>query len=142
MACRGKGNPASLLMKILIDMNLPPSWVEFLAEKEFEAVHWSEIGDFGATDEIILEWAKKYDHVVFTHDLDFGALLAATRGERPSVIQIRTQDTFPESCGEIIIKALNQFENELEKGALISVDRYKARVRILPLKVSYYWKHW
>ena len=108
-------------MKILIDMNLPPSWVAFLAEKEFEAVHWSEIG-------------KKHDHVVFTHDLDFGALLAATRGEGPSVIQIRTQDTFPESCGEIITKALNQFENELEKGALLSVDLHKARVRILPLK--------
>jgi predicted nuclease of predicted toxin-antitoxin system len=116
-------------MKIPIDMNLP-----FPAEKGLEAVHWLKIGDLGATDEIILEWAKKYDHVVFTHDLDFGALLAATRGEGPSVIQIRTQDTFPESSGEMIIKALSQFENELEKGALLSADRYKARVRILPLK--------
>ena len=121
-------------MKILVDMNLPPSWVEFLAEKGVEAVHWSKIGNFGATDEVILEWAKKHDHAVFTHDLDFGALLAATRGEGPSVIQIRTQDTFPESCGEIAIKALTQFENELEKGALLSVDLHKARVRILPLK--------
>ena len=122
-------------MKIIIDMNLPPSWVEFLAEKGFEAVHWSKIGDFGATDEVILGWAKKHDHVVFTHDLDFGALLAATKGEGPSVIQMRTQDTFPESCGEIVIKALNQFEDELERGALLSVDLHKARVRILPLKV-------
>jgi len=122
-------------MKILIDMNLPPSWVEFLTKKGFEAVHWSKIGDFGATDVVILEWAKKHDHVVFTHDLDFGDLVAATRGEGPSVIQIRTQDTFPESSGEIITKALNQFENELEKGALLSVDLHKARVRILPLKV-------
>jgi hypothetical protein len=48
---------------------------------------------------------------------------------------MRTQDTFPESFGEMIIKALNQFENELEKGALLSVDLHKARVRILPLKV-------
>jgi predicted nuclease of predicted toxin-antitoxin system len=122
-------------MKILIDMNLPPSWVEFLNKEGFEAVHWSRIGDFGATDEVILEWAKKNEQVVFTHDLDFGALLAATRGEGPSVIQMRTQDTFPESCGEMIIKALNQFEDELTKGALLSVDRHKARVRILPLKV-------
>jgi predicted nuclease of predicted toxin-antitoxin system len=122
-------------MKILIDMNLPPSWVEFLDKEAFEAVHWSRIGDLGATDEVILAWAKKHEHIVFTHDLDFGALLAATRGEGPSVIQMRTQDTFPESCGQMIIKALNQFEDELEKGALLSVDRHKARVRILPLKV-------
>jgi len=122
-------------MKILIDMNLPPSWVDFLDKEGFEAVHWSRIGDFGATDEVILEWARKHEHVVFTHDLDFGALLAATGGEGPSVIQMRTQDTFPESFGEMIIKALNQFENELEKGALLSVDLHRARVRILPLKV-------
>jgi predicted nuclease of predicted toxin-antitoxin system len=122
-------------MKILIDMNLPPSWVEFLDKEGFEAVHWSRIGDLGATDKVILAWAKKHKYIVFTHDLDFGALLAATRGEGPSVIQMRTQDTFPESCGQMIIKALNQFEEELEKGALLSVDRHKARVRILPLKV-------
>jgi predicted nuclease of predicted toxin-antitoxin system len=71
---------------------------------------------------------------IFTHDLDFGALLAAAKGEGPSVIQMRTQDTFPESCAEMIIKALRQFKDELEKGALLSVDRHKARVRILPLK--------
>jgi predicted nuclease of predicted toxin-antitoxin system len=122
-------------MKILIDMNLPPSWAEFLDKEGFEAVHWSIIGDLGATDEAILEWAEKHDHVVFTHDLDFGALLAAAKGEGPSVIQMRTQDTFPESCGQMIIKALNQFEDELERGALLSVDRHRARVRILPLKV-------
>jgi len=121
-------------MKILIDMNLPPSWVEFLEKEGFEAVHWSKIGDFSAADEVILEWARKHEHVVFTHDLDFGALLAATRGEGPSVIQIRTQDTLPESSGKIIIDTLNQFENELEKGALLSVDQHRARVRILPLK--------
>jgi predicted nuclease of predicted toxin-antitoxin system len=122
-------------MKILIDMNLPPSWVEFLDKEGFEAVHWSIIGDLTATDEAILEWAEKHEHVVFTHDLDFGALLAAARGEGPSVIQMRTQDTFPESCGQMIIKALNQFEDELERGALLSVDQHRARVRILPLKV-------
>jgi hypothetical protein len=31
--------------KILLDMNLPTSWVGFLRQEGFEAVHWSEIGD-------------------------------------------------------------------------------------------------
>jgi predicted nuclease of predicted toxin-antitoxin system len=104
-------------------------------EKEgYEAVHWSKVGDFGATDTSILAWAKEHEYIVFTHDLDFGAILAASKGISPSVIQMRTQDTFPESCAEMILTALNQFKGELEKGALLSVDRYKARVRILPLK--------
>jgi predicted nuclease of predicted toxin-antitoxin system len=29
---------------------------------------------------------------VFTHDLDFGALLAALRANRPSVVQVRCRD--------------------------------------------------
>jgi hypothetical protein len=32
-------------MKILLDMNLPPRWVEFLQHEGFEAVHWSTVGD-------------------------------------------------------------------------------------------------
>ena len=36
-------------MKILvIDMNLSPSWVDFLAENEIESIHWSSIGKSNA----------------------------------------------------------------------------------------------
>lgn len=31
-------------MRILVDVNLAPAWVEFLARHEVEAVHWSHIG--------------------------------------------------------------------------------------------------
>jgi predicted nuclease of predicted toxin-antitoxin system len=31
-------------MKILVDMNLSPGWVRFLADSGFEAVHWSNVG--------------------------------------------------------------------------------------------------
>jgi len=64
-------------MKILLDMNLSPVWVQFLTEKGFEAVHWSQIGDPKAKDPVIMQWARANDHIVFTHDLGFSALLAA-----------------------------------------------------------------
>ena len=32
-------------MKILIDMNLTPLWVQFFEKEGIEAVHWPEIGD-------------------------------------------------------------------------------------------------
>ena len=116
-------------MKILIDMNLSPDWVKVLEEAGWEAV-----GDIRAPDEVLITWARENDYVVFTHDLDFGVLLALTRAESPSVIQVRTQDVFPEVLGERLIKVLQEQHSVLERGALLTVDEGKARVRILPFE--------
>ena len=82
----------------------------------------------------ILEWAAKNDCVVFTHDLDFGTLLAANKTNSPSVIQIRTQDVTPENLLPLVISALTQFKDYIAQGALITIDENKSRVRILPIR--------
>jgi predicted nuclease of predicted toxin-antitoxin system len=46
------------MTKILIDMNLSPKWINLFDAEGWEAVHWSKIGDFGATDKVIMKWAK------------------------------------------------------------------------------------
>jgi len=121
-------------MKILLDMNLSPDWVKVLEGSGWEAVHWSTVGDMRAPDEAIMAWARENGHIVFTHDLDFGVLLALTRAESPSVIQVRTQDVFPEALGERLVRVLREHENVLEKGALVTVDEGKERVRVLPFR--------
>ncbi|MGO9255202.1 MAG: DUF5615 family PIN-like protein [Bryobacteraceae bacterium] len=93
-------------MKFLIDMNLSPLWVSFLAEKGFTAVHWSAVGQPWAADSEILDYAARNDWIVFTHDLDFGTLLAALRTSRPSVIQVRTQDVLPSAIGDVVLRAI------------------------------------
>jgi predicted nuclease of predicted toxin-antitoxin system len=123
-------------MKILIDMNLPPRWAKVFAEESWEALHWSAVGAPTASDREIMAWARENSYVVFTHDLDFSALLAATQGAGPSVIQVRTQNVLPEAIGDLVLKSMNQFRHELEKGAIITLDPGRARVRILPLKGS------
>jgi predicted nuclease of predicted toxin-antitoxin system len=123
-------------MKILIDMNLPPRWAKIFAAEGWEALHWSQVGAPTASDQEIMAWARKNGYIVFTHDLDFSALLAATHGEGPSVIQVRTQNILPEAIGDLVIYSLKQFRDELEKGAIITLDPGRARVRILPLKGS------
>jgi predicted nuclease of predicted toxin-antitoxin system len=121
-------------MKILIDMNLPPRWAKVFAAESWEALHWSEVGAPTTSDREIMAWARDNDYIVFTHDLDFSALLAATQGAGPSVIQVRTQNILPEAIGDLVIISLKRFQNELEKGAIITIDPSRARVRILPLK--------
>lgn len=120
-------------MKILVDMNLAPDWVAALTESGFAARHWSAIGDPRADDAVLMDWARAHGYVVFTHDLDFGALLALTQAESPSVIQVRTQDVTPAHLSGMVIAALRNYASLLEAGALIVLDEGKSRARILPL---------
>jgi len=120
-------------MKLLIDMNLSPRWVQIFQEQGWDAVHWTEVGDARATDATIMYWAREHGFIVFTHDLDFGIILALTRALGPSVIQVRTQDVMPSVLGERVIGILRKYKAKLEKGALLTVDERKARVRILPI---------
>jgi len=120
-------------MKIVIDMNLSPDWVQILKDAGFEAVHWSEIGDIRAPDNEIMQFAKSHKHIIFTHDLDFGTILAATNADYPSVIQVRTQNIAPSHLSNLIISVLNQFRERLERGALITINERRSRIRILPL---------
>lgn len=120
-------------MKLLVDMNLSPRWVETLAAKGFEATHWSLIGALDAPDAEIMAFARQHDCVVLTHDLDFGAILAATQREKPSVIQIRADDVSPEAIGAMVTEALSSVRDALRQGALVTLDARRTRLRLLPL---------
>lgn len=121
-------------MKLLVDMNLSPRWIGVLADAGIEAVHWSTLGANNAPDSEIMAYANVHDYVVLTHDLDFGAILAATHGEKPSVVQIRAEDISPDVIGKQVIAALRQMASELEEGALLTVDPNRTRLRVLPLQ--------
>lgn len=120
-------------MKLLIDMNLSPRWVSLLAGAGIEAAHWSTLGAANATDAEIMAFAKAKGYVVLTHDLDFSAILAATHGNKPSVVQIRSEDVSPDVIGRPVIDALRQMAVALDEGALLSIDPNRTRLRLLPL---------
>lgn len=120
-------------MKLLVDMNLSPRWVTLLAGAGLEAAHWSTLGANNAPDVEVMAFAKANSYVVLTHDLDFSAILAATHGDKPSVVQIRAEDVSPDAIGRPVIDALRQMAGELEDGALLTVDPSRTRLRLLPL---------
>lgn len=121
-------------MKLLIDVNLSPAWVGYLETHGIEAIHWVKVGHPTAPDEMLFNWANENGYVVFTNDLDFGSILAATHARGPSVVQLRVQDVLPASIGPRLIAVLQRFELELTEGALISVEVRREKVRILPIK--------
>lgn len=120
-------------MKILIDMSLSPDWVPFLVNHGFTATHWSKIGRPSAPDREILEYASQNELVVFTHDLDFGTLLATQKTGGPSVLQVRSQDVLPARIGELVLRAIGATYSQLQAGALVTIDPARHRIRLLPI---------
>ncbi len=120
-------------VQVLIDMNLSPDWVAVLQRHGWSAVHWSTVGDPRATDRTILDWAVANGYIVFTHDLDFGTMLALTHAAGPSVLQVRGQDVLPDHLEDVVIAALRQHDADLASSSLVVVDENKCRVRVLPI---------
>jgi len=120
-------------IQILIDMNLSPTWVDELVKHGWASTHWSTVGNPKAADREIMQWARNNDYVIFTHDLDFGTMLALTHASGPSVLQMRGQDVLPDHMAPIVLAALNQHVADLANGALVVVDESRSRVRVLPL---------
>ncbi|MXX26084.1 MAG: hypothetical protein F4Z82_11665 [Caldilineaceae bacterium SB0668_bin_21] len=114
-------------------MNLSPDWVSLLKGNGWSEVHWSTAGDPLASDAAIMEWAVAHKYVVFTHDLDFGTMLALSHATGPSVLQFRAADVLPDRLGDVILAALRQNDTELASGALVVVEEGRSRVRILPI---------
>lgn len=121
-------------MKTVIDMNLSPAWCELLNASGHETSHWQHVGSPSATDATLLAWARDNGFVVFTNDLDFGTILAATSTWSPSVVQLRGKDVTPQNAGAYLVTALARYASELEKGALLTIDQERCRVRMLPVR--------
>ncbi len=121
-------------MKLLLDANLSPRWVDLLNREGFEATHWSAVGPGDAPDSAIMAFARTGGHVVLTHDLDFGAALAFTLETGPSVVQIRGRKINPDVIGIIVVRSLRQASRELGAGALLTIDPGGTRLRLLPLR--------
>jgi predicted nuclease of predicted toxin-antitoxin system len=89
-------------MRLLIDMNMSPDLCARFQAVGRDALHWSAVGAPNALDQTIMAYAKSHGSVVLTHDLDFGAILAATHAAGPSVVQIRTEDVMSDRFVSVV----------------------------------------
>jgi len=121
-------------MKLILDENLPPRWSDYLRQFDLDAVHWTEIGQVGASDEHIFEFATAHGAVIVTQDLDFARILAFRGTRLPSVVQLRVSCPTPEVVGSSLAQVLKEFAPQLRIGCLISLDSNRHRIRLLPLR--------
>ena len=120
-------------MKLILDENLPPRWCEYMAPFGITATHWKDLGSIGDPDETIFDYACDHSAVIVTQDLDFTRMLALRGALLPSVIQLRVPCPIPEIIGQALLQILDNYQQQLQAGCLISLDLGRHRIRLLPL---------
>jgi len=120
-------------MKLLVDMNLSPKLADLLSSNYITSIHWSAVGKMTATDSEIVNYAMQNNYVIVTCDLDFSAILAVTHGKKPSIIQVRTRYISLPDLADILVKSIQQNNNDLNSGAILTIDAKRSRSRLLPL---------
>jgi predicted nuclease of predicted toxin-antitoxin system len=120
-------------MKLLLDQGLPRSTSALLRAAGIDAIHTAEVGLATAEDAVILERARADHRIVVTLDADFHTLLALSGANDPSVIRIRIEGLKAERLTQLLLQVLPQCQQDLEAGAVASVEVHRVRMRRLPL---------
>jgi predicted nuclease of predicted toxin-antitoxin system len=120
-------------MKLLLDQGLPRSSASILRYANIDTIHVGEIGMAMAEDKEILEYGRQQQRIVVTLDADFHALMALSAANFPSVVRIRIEGLRGEGLAALIQRILVEWGEELELGAVLSVDERRMRMRRLPL---------
>lgn len=122
-------------MKFLLDANLSPSISARLEEAGHAAKHVRDVDLRHAADDQIMNFAAEHGYVLISQDTDFTNLLHYRKAVGPSLVLLRNlSEVSAAQIGELILNNLDQFEEALAKGAVVSIVADQIRVRRLPFQ--------
>ena len=119
-------------MRILADIHISPATVYFLSRLGHDAIRVNEILPANASDRQIVETALLTERVILTQDLDFSEIIALSGKDHPSLISLRLSSSRIEYVNSVLEKILPRIDEEVSKGAVISVEDKRIRIRSLP----------
>jgi predicted nuclease of predicted toxin-antitoxin system len=122
------------LVKILADQHISPRTVEFLQSLGHDAIRVSDRLPVNASDRAILALARQERRVVLTQDLDFSVLITLAGETQPSIITLRLESPRVERVNEVLRSVLPRLADAVEKGAIVTVEDARFRVRRLPIE--------
>ena len=113
-------------MKFLLDSCISFFAVKDLREKEFSVTWVPETGkDPG--DEAIIKKAYSERLVLVTADKDFGELVFLKKMDCPTII--RMVNIPAGNQGKILLRLIELYKEDIEKGSIITADAYRVRIR-------------
>jgi predicted nuclease of predicted toxin-antitoxin system len=120
-------------MKFLADMGISLRTVFWLRSSGYDVVHLRDEDLQRLPDNEILIKARTEERILLTVDLDFAQLLAVSGDNLPSVILFRLGNENYDVINERLTQVLNECQEDLEVGSIISVNNETFRVRRLPI---------
>jgi predicted nuclease of predicted toxin-antitoxin system len=103
-------------MRFVLDMNSPPAMADWLRADGHDAVHVREIGYANLSDREIFSRAVEEGRIVITFDLDFGEIVALTKGAAPGVVLLRLRLARQPYLRERLRAAINETAEALQAG--------------------------
>ena len=122
-----------ILLRFLVDMNLPSKTVINLQQQGWDVLRVSQVLPMNAEDSEILEFARQQNRVIITQDLDFSSLLALGGYGKPSLITFRLSAPDSETITRKLLDILPHIEDRLAEGCAVTIDDRRVRVRRLPI---------
>jgi predicted nuclease of predicted toxin-antitoxin system len=103
--------------------------------RNYDALHVRDLGMATASDDAILARAAQDGRVLISRDADFSALLALGALNWPSFVHLRIPSVNrPEQQADLLIAALEQAVGDLERGAIVTLQDGRLRIRRLPVE--------
>jgi predicted nuclease of predicted toxin-antitoxin system len=120
-------------MRFLADMGVSQRVVTWLQEQGHDATHLRNEGLQKLENGEIFTKAFRESRVILTWDLDFTEILALSKTGTVSAVVFRLMNTRSDHVIERLERVLSESAQDLEEGAIISVEEGRHRVRLLPL---------
>ncbi len=120
-------------MRFLADMGISQVVVAWLQAQGHEPTHLRDEGLHRLENGEIVTKAFREPRVILTWDLDFTEILALSGRHQVSAVIFRLVNTRSAHVIERFARVLQESAQDLEDGAIISVEEARHRVRLLPL---------
>ncbi|MBM4308468.1 MAG: hypothetical protein FJ123_17205 [Deltaproteobacteria bacterium] len=120
------------MMRFLADMGVNIKVVEWLRNNGHDAKHLREEGLHRMPNGEIFTKALLENRIIITFDLDFGEIVALSKGKKASVVLFRLHNTRTSHLIRRLSIVLEDSANALEEGAVVVIEESRHRVRHLP----------
>ncbi len=119
-------------MRFLADMCMDVRVATWLNTQGHEATHLRDEGLQRMANGGIFEKAIAESRVVVTFDLDFGEIVAFTKGRKTGVILFRLRNTRTSHVIQRLSAVISECADTLTRGAIVIVEESRHRVREFP----------